>query len=58
MPNLPGSSSSAAGSSSRTCLHYPEGQVLTMRAGSGPAPLAVLVRGSQALPMAPTATTT
>lgn len=57
MPDLPGSSSSAAGSSSRTCSLYPEGRVLATAASSGPAPLAVLVQGGQALPTASTATT-
>lgn len=57
MPMLPGSSSSAAGSSSRVCSLYPEGRVPATGGSSGPAPLAVLVRGGQALPTAPTATT-
>lgn len=57
MPNLPGSSSSAAGPSSRICSLYPEGQVPATEASSGPAPLAVLVRGGHALPVAPIATT-
>lgn len=57
MPNLPGSFNSAAGSSSCICLLYLEGRVPAIGASSGPAPLAVLVRGGQALPMAPTATT-
>lgn len=57
MPNLPGASSSAAGSSSHTCSLYPEGRVPATEANSGPAPLAVLVQGGQALPVAPRATT-
>lgn len=57
MPNLPGSFNSAAGSSSCICLLYLEGRVPAIGASSGPAPLTVLVRGGQALPMAPTATT-
>ena len=57
VPDLPGSSSSAAGSSSRTCSLYPEGRVPATGAGGGLAPLAVLVQGGQALPAAPTATT-
>lgn len=57
IPNVPGSSSSAAGSFSHTCSLYPESQVPATGAGSGLASLTVLVRGSQALPAAPTATT-
>lgn len=57
MPNLPGSSSSAAGSSSHICSLYPEGRVPATGASSGSAPLAVLVRSGQALPVAPRATT-
>lgn len=39
------------------CSLYPERRVPATGASSGPAPLAVLVQGGQALPMAPTATT-